>query len=231
MTVMGLGRFGGGIGVTRWLAGQGAKVLVTDHDPQEKLADSLREIEDLVEAGTVELRLGDHDEADFRDTDLVVVNPAVSRPWKNQYLLAAADEPGGSGGAASGSLATMGEEEENAVVRRWDYPDNYDQLSLPGKIGSNVRDGAVNLVDSVGQGLVTGYTVVLIGITVPKAATFLGDVVGLVDNNPVTVPTVKVLASSISIRSKSVAPLSTVTTQPWFFASTTNPVMTTSSPS
>ena len=37
-----------------------------------------------------------------------------------------------------------------------------------------------------GQGLVTGYTVVLIGITVPKAATFLGDVVGLVDNNPVT---------------------------------------------
>ena len=80
----------------------------------------------------------------------------------------------------------MEEEEEAQVVRRWDYPDNYDQLSLPGKIGSNVRDGAVNLVDSVGQGLITGYTVVLLGVTVPKAATFLGDVVGLVDNNLVT---------------------------------------------
>ncbi len=101
-------------------------------------------------------------------------------------LPAAADEPESAGGGAAGSLATMEEEEEAQVVRRWDYPDNYDQLSLPGKIGSNVRDGAVNLVDSVGQGLITGYTVVLLGVTVPKAATFLGDVVGLVDNNLVT---------------------------------------------
>ena len=30
VTVMGLGRFGGGLGVTRWLLDQGAKVLLTD---------------------------------------------------------------------------------------------------------------------------------------------------------------------------------------------------------
>ena len=101
-------------------------------------------------------------------------------------LLAAADEPGGSGSAAPGSLATMQDEEENAIVRRWDLPDNYDQLSLPGKIGTNVRDGTVNLVDSVGQGLITGYTVVLLGVAIPKAASFLGGIVGLVDNNPAT---------------------------------------------
>ena len=101
-------------------------------------------------------------------------------------MLAAADEPGGSVGGASGSLAIMQDEEDAAVVRRWDLPDNYDQLSLPGKIGSNVRDGTVNLVDSVGQGLITGYTVILLGVAVPKAASFLGGVVGLVDNNPVT---------------------------------------------
>jgi S-adenosylhomocysteine hydrolase len=32
VTVAGLGRFGGGIAVTRWLCAQGAKVLVTDLD-------------------------------------------------------------------------------------------------------------------------------------------------------------------------------------------------------
>jgi len=29
ITVLGLGRFGGGIGVSKWLAGHGARVLVT----------------------------------------------------------------------------------------------------------------------------------------------------------------------------------------------------------
>ncbi len=93
---------------------------------------------------------------------------------------------GGPGGRGSRSPGDRAGEGRGQLVRRWDYPDNYDQLSLPGKIGTNVRDGAVNLVDSVGQGLVTGYSVVLIGVALPKAATFVGDVVGLVDNNPVT---------------------------------------------
>ncbi len=100
-------------------------------------------------------------------------------------LPAVADEPLGEAVAVPEGAITM-VQPERTLVRRWDYPDNYDQLSLPAKIGSNVRDGAVNLVDSVGQGLITGYTVVLFGTAVPKAATFLGDVVGLVDNNPVT---------------------------------------------
>lgn len=73
VTVMGLGRFGGGVGVTRWLVRNGAKVLVTDNQPTEKLTASLKKISDL----NVELRLGRHDEADFRDAELVVVNPAV----------------------------------------------------------------------------------------------------------------------------------------------------------
>ena len=43
--VMGLGRFGGGVGVTQWLARQGAKVTVTDMAPAERLAESLRQID------------------------------------------------------------------------------------------------------------------------------------------------------------------------------------------
>ena len=38
---MGLGRFGGGVGVTRYLCSRGARVLVTDREPAEKLADSV----------------------------------------------------------------------------------------------------------------------------------------------------------------------------------------------
>jgi UDP-N-acetylmuramoylalanine--D-glutamate ligase len=87
--VMGLGRFGGGLGATRWLVGQGAKVLVTDLSPPEKLAGALAEIEPLVRSGAVELRLGEHREEDFRAVDLVVANPAVPTPWADRYLAAA----------------------------------------------------------------------------------------------------------------------------------------------
>ncbi|HMQ16249.1 MAG TPA: Mur ligase family protein, partial [Phycisphaerae bacterium] len=83
VTVMGLGRFGGGVGVTRWLARQGARVLVTDQAPAEKLSSSLAAIRDL----DVALRLGAHDERDFRDADAVVVNPAI--PDRSPFVQAA----------------------------------------------------------------------------------------------------------------------------------------------
>ncbi len=90
VTVMGLGHFGGGAGVTRWLVEtRGCDVLLTDLAPPDELADSLESIRDLVDSGRVELRLGGHDESDFAETDLVVANPAVPRPWENRFLNAA----------------------------------------------------------------------------------------------------------------------------------------------
>ncbi len=41
VTVVGLGRFGGGIGVTRWLCAQGAKVTVSDQASADSLAESV----------------------------------------------------------------------------------------------------------------------------------------------------------------------------------------------
>jgi UDP-N-acetylmuramoylalanine--D-glutamate ligase len=84
VVVMGLGRFGGGAGVTRFLAGRGAKVLVTDLEPAEKLAQGLA----LIAGLPVELRLGAHLVADFTSADLIVVNPAVD-PRKSRFLQAA----------------------------------------------------------------------------------------------------------------------------------------------
>jgi len=73
VVVMGLGRFGGGVGVTRWLCRQGATVTVTDLAPAGELTGSLAQLEGL----GVTLHLGGHDEADLTGCDLLVVNPAV----------------------------------------------------------------------------------------------------------------------------------------------------------
>jgi UDP-N-acetylmuramoylalanine--D-glutamate ligase len=89
ITVMGLGRFGGGVGVTRWLCSQGAHVLVTDAADEETLVEPLGLIRPLIDSGAVSLRLGGHAEEDFRSADMVVANPAVPRPWENKYLNAA----------------------------------------------------------------------------------------------------------------------------------------------
>ncbi len=86
---MGLGRFGGGAGVTRWLAAQGADVLLTDLADETALRDPVKEFGDLVRRGAVRLRLGGHNVSDFTDTDLVVANPAVPQPWENRFLRAA----------------------------------------------------------------------------------------------------------------------------------------------
>ncbi len=90
VTVMGLGRFGGGAGVTRWLCGQGAQVLLTDLEAADKLTASLAPLQPLIDSGQVTLRLAEHNVSDFTTADLVVANPAVPRPWENRFLRAAA---------------------------------------------------------------------------------------------------------------------------------------------
>ncbi|MFO1004551.1 MAG: UDP-N-acetylmuramoyl-L-alanine--D-glutamate ligase [Planctomycetaceae bacterium] len=80
VTVMGLGRFGGGLGAVKFLLDRGARVTVTDLRPESQLADTLKEFD----AGQlVRLQCGGHVDADFAEAELVVVNPAVKPgcPW------------------------------------------------------------------------------------------------------------------------------------------------------
>ena len=88
VTVMGLGGFGGGVGAVRFLAEQGARIIVTDLRVADELHPSL---ELMDSAWPLTLKLGRHDEVDFRKTDLVVVNPAVP---KDSPFLAIARESG-----------------------------------------------------------------------------------------------------------------------------------------
>ena len=83
VTVMGLGRFGGGVGVTRWLARQGARVVVSDQASAEELRESILALAGL----DLELHLGGHDEKDLAGCELLVVNPAV--PFDSPYVAAA----------------------------------------------------------------------------------------------------------------------------------------------
>jgi UDP-N-acetylmuramoylalanine--D-glutamate ligase len=78
--IMGLGRFGGGIDVTKFIAGAGAKVIVTDLAKPQALTESIRQLEGL----DVEYHLGSHDPSDFQQADMVVVNPAV--PLDNKFV-------------------------------------------------------------------------------------------------------------------------------------------------
>lgn len=87
--VMGLGHFGGSVGVARWLAEQGARVLVTDMQPAEKLQDGIAALKTYVDDGRISLRLGEHRMEDFTQSEVVVASPAVPKPWGNVYLRAA----------------------------------------------------------------------------------------------------------------------------------------------
>ena len=86
--VMGLGRFGGGLGVTRYLLQSGARVTLNDQADADTLAEPLREL------GThkkLTIALGGHDPDLLDGIDLLVVNPAVPRPWEHPFIRAAQD--------------------------------------------------------------------------------------------------------------------------------------------
>ena len=81
VTIMGLGLHGGGIGAVEFLAGEGAKVLVTDLKAPDRLASSLRR---LAKYRDIKFILGQHRSEDFTKADLIIKNPAVNP--QSRYL-------------------------------------------------------------------------------------------------------------------------------------------------
>lgn len=74
VTILGLGRHGGGVAAARYCAEQGAIVTVTDLADPETLAESVQMLADVPIAKWI---LGRHRDEDFFDANVVVVNPAV----------------------------------------------------------------------------------------------------------------------------------------------------------
>ena len=79
--VMGLGRFGGGVDAAQFASSVGAKVIVTDLAPPEKLANSIKDLEGF---DNIEFQLGSHEPEDFETSDIIIANPAV--PDDNKFL-------------------------------------------------------------------------------------------------------------------------------------------------
>ncbi len=91
VTVMGLGRYkqGSGVGAAKWLMRHGAQIVITDLKDQEELCESVDEITKWYTQYKTEYSdrdiyqpvfvLGEHQEDDFTNVDLVVQNPGVAR--------------------------------------------------------------------------------------------------------------------------------------------------------
>lgn len=73
VVVMGLGLFGGGVGAARFWSDLGAEVTVTDLRDESTLKPSLEALADT----DCRFVLGSHEEEDFKQADVVIVNPAV----------------------------------------------------------------------------------------------------------------------------------------------------------
>lgn len=147
--VMGLGRFGGGEAAARHLAGLDASVLVTDLGAEADFEDAVDRLEPL----GVRCRFGEHRDDDFASADLVIVNPAVPRPWSNRWLriardagarllteirLAIGDRPAGNLVAITGTAgkSTTAAMVHHALVRT--RPDLAPRLA--GNIGGSLLD-------------------------------------------------------------------------------------------
>ncbi len=81
LLVMGLGRFGGGVDAAKFAASAGAKVIITDLAPAEKLQDSIKKLKEFPD---IEYHLGSHDKSDFEKADIIIANPSV--PGDNKFL-------------------------------------------------------------------------------------------------------------------------------------------------
>jgi len=81
ITVMGLGLNQGGLGVAKYLAKAGAKLLITDLKTEKELASSLKELKNF---DNIQYTLGKHRDEDFINKDMIIQNPAV--PHDSKYL-------------------------------------------------------------------------------------------------------------------------------------------------
>lgn len=73
---------GGGIATAKWLLEQGAILTITDLKDSEHLELSLEKLREF--EGKIKFVLGKHEEKDFLENDIIVINPDV--PADNPYL-------------------------------------------------------------------------------------------------------------------------------------------------
>ena len=150
VTVMGLGRFGGGIGAVRYLLDHGARVTVTDLRDADELDSSIRKIHRHDE---VRWHLGHHRNEDFSGAELIVTSPAV--PPSDPYL-ALAREHGvpvtteiclfwqASAGRIIGVTGSVGKSTTSSLIHTI-----IESAGLPCRLGGNIGGSLLTDVQDI----------------------------------------------------------------------------------
>lgn len=79
---VGLGILGGGVATAKFLVGQGAILTITDLKDENYLSDSIEKLSEF--KNKIRFVFGNHNEIDFLDNDIIVINPDVS--IYNKYI-------------------------------------------------------------------------------------------------------------------------------------------------
>lgn len=72
--VIGLGKFGGGLGAVKFLSSICKKVLVCDQKTPYEFEDIVNELRNF---SNIELKFGEHHKQDFNNKDIIILNPSV----------------------------------------------------------------------------------------------------------------------------------------------------------
>ncbi|MFH0804214.1 MAG: UDP-N-acetylmuramoyl-L-alanine--D-glutamate ligase [Candidatus Zambryskibacteria bacterium] len=80
--LMGLGLLGGGVATARWLVERGAVLTITDMKDEESLKPSIEKLKEY--KSKIKYILGRHEEKDFLNNDIIVINPDV--PANNKFV-------------------------------------------------------------------------------------------------------------------------------------------------
>ena len=80
--LMGLGVLGGGVATARWLLEQGAALTITDIKNADALNISLEKLKSY--GGKIKYVLGRHEEKDFLENEIIVLNPDI--PVHNSFV-------------------------------------------------------------------------------------------------------------------------------------------------
>lgn len=151
--VMGLGRFGGGLGVTRYLLDHGAVVTLSDKASPAELTEPL---EQLGSHSNLSLDLGTHNPSTLKQADVLIVNPAVPRPWEDPFIQAALD----SGVRVTTEIelayrqlnprriiavsGSAGKSTTSAMIHH-----GLNELGIPSVLGGNIGGSILNQIDQI----------------------------------------------------------------------------------
>ncbi len=149
VTVMGLGRNGGGLATAKFFAEKGAIVTVTDLKTEKELQPS---VEKLAQYKNIKFVLGEHRIEDFENADIVIKNPGVKLEGNKFLKVAKQIETDISIFLAISKapiLAVTGSKGKSSTVKALHY--GLKQLGYNAFLGGNITVSPLNFLEETNE--------------------------------------------------------------------------------